>query len=103
MEGDARASGEFRAVLVEELGYRARGAAGDLAEGAGRVVVLAGQDRPLARELIPRESAEALSTDRRATCPIEEIPAAALIPVRCRTPPVPAAPPASNNAPIPSS
>ena len=45
---DARASGEFRAVLVEELGHRARGAAGDLLEGAGRVVVLAGQDRPLA-------------------------------------------------------
>jgi hypothetical protein len=50
MEGDARASGEFRAVLVEELGHRARGAAGDLAEGAGGVVVLAGQDRPLARD-----------------------------------------------------
>ena len=47
-EGDARGSGEFRAVLVEELGHRARGAAGDLAEGAGRVVVLTGQDRPLA-------------------------------------------------------
>ena len=26
-EGDARGSGEFRAVLVEELGHRARGAA----------------------------------------------------------------------------
>jgi hypothetical protein len=50
MEGDARASGEFRAVLVEELGHRARGAAGDLAEGAGGVVVLVGQDRPLARD-----------------------------------------------------
>jgi hypothetical protein len=35
---------------VEELGDRARGAAGDLAEGAGRVVVLAGQDRPLPRD-----------------------------------------------------
>src|SRR4029077_5966127 len=40
-EGDARASGEFRAVLVEELGHRARGATGDLAEGASGVVVLA--------------------------------------------------------------
>jgi hypothetical protein len=37
-------------VLVEELGHRARCAAGDLGEGAGRVVVLAGQDRPLARD-----------------------------------------------------
>src|SRR5690242_3644665 len=35
---------------MEELSYRARGAAGDLAERAGRVVVLAGQDRPLARD-----------------------------------------------------
>jgi hypothetical protein len=35
-------------VLVEELGHRVRGAAGDLGEGAGGVVVLAGQDRPLA-------------------------------------------------------
>jgi hypothetical protein len=49
-EDDARASGEFRAVVVKELGDWARGAAGDLAEGAGRVVVLAGQDRPLARD-----------------------------------------------------
>jgi len=49
-EGDVRASGEVRAVLAEELGYRARGAAGDLGEGAGGVVVLAGQDRPLARD-----------------------------------------------------
>ena len=49
-EDDARASEEFRAVLVEELGHRARGVAGDLLEGAGRVVVLAGEDRPLARD-----------------------------------------------------
>src|SRR5271154_5353037 len=49
-EDDARASGEFRAVFVEELGDWARGAAGDLLEGAGRVVVLAGEDRPLARD-----------------------------------------------------
>src|SRR5271165_1031712 len=49
-EGDARASDEFRAVLVQELGHWARGAAGDLLEGAGRVVVLAGEDRPLARD-----------------------------------------------------
>jgi hypothetical protein len=39
-----------------------------------------------ARWLIPREAAEALSTDRRVTCWIEEIPAAALIAIRCRTP-----------------
>ncbi len=48
--GDARGSGEFRAVLVEELGHRARGAAGDLLKGACGVVVLPGQDRPLARD-----------------------------------------------------
>jgi hypothetical protein len=33
---------------VKELCDRARGAAGDLLEGVGRVVVLAGEDRPLA-------------------------------------------------------
>ena len=44
------ASDEFRAVVVKELGHRARRAAGDLLEGAGRVVVLAGEDRPLARD-----------------------------------------------------
>ena len=37
-------------MLVKELGHRARGAAGDLLEGVGRVVVLAGEDRPLARD-----------------------------------------------------
>ena len=47
---DARASDEFRAVLVKELSHRARGVAGDLLEGAGRVVVLAGEDRPFARD-----------------------------------------------------
>src|SRR5690349_19741584 len=31
-EGDTRASDEFRAVLVNELGHRPRGAAGDLLE-----------------------------------------------------------------------
>ncbi len=65
-----RASGEFRAVLAEELGYRARGAAGDLLEGAGRVVVLAGEDRPLARD-------EQLSRPRRypgAGEAVEELP-----------------------------
>src|SRR5689334_10480994 len=35
---DARASDEFRAVLVKERGYRARSAAGDLLEGVCRVV-----------------------------------------------------------------
>ena len=49
-EGDARASGEFRAIVVKEFGDWAWGAAGDLLEGAGGVVVLAGQDRPLARD-----------------------------------------------------
>src|SRR6185437_16123706 len=48
--GDVRGLSEFRAVLVEELSYRARGMAGDLGEGAGGVVVLAGQYRPLARD-----------------------------------------------------
>jgi hypothetical protein len=43
---------------MEELGHRARGAAGDLLEGVGRVVVLAGEDRPLARD-------EQLSRPRR--------------------------------------
>ena len=44
-ENVARRSDEFRAVLVEELGHRAWRAAGDLVEGVGRVVVLAGEDR----------------------------------------------------------
>jgi hypothetical protein len=35
---------------MKELGDWARGAAGDLLEGAGRVVVLAVEDRPLARD-----------------------------------------------------
>src|SRR5580700_2219327 len=66
----ARASGEFRAVLMKELGHRARGAAGDLLEGAGRVVVLSGEDRPLARD-------EQLSGPRRypgAGEALEELP-----------------------------
>ena len=46
----ARVSGEFRAVLVQELGDGVRRPAGDLLEGVGRVVVLAGEDRPLARD-----------------------------------------------------
>ena len=48
--GDARASGEFRAVVVMELGDWAWGVAVDLLEGAGRVAVLAGEDRPFARD-----------------------------------------------------
>ena len=56
-----------------------------------------------ARWLIPREAAEALSTDRRVTCSIEDIPAAALIAVRCRTPSVPTDPIAMNTVLIPSS
>jgi hypothetical protein len=47
-ERDARVSDEFRAVLVQELGDGARRPAGDQLEGIGRVVVLAGEDRPLA-------------------------------------------------------
>ena len=47
---DTRASAELCAVGVEELGDWAWGAAGDLLEGAGGVVVLAGEDRPLARD-----------------------------------------------------
>jgi hypothetical protein len=35
---------------VQELGDGARRPAGDLLEGVGRVVVLAGEDRPLARD-----------------------------------------------------
>jgi len=56
--GDAPALDEFRAVLVKELGHRARGAAGDLLESVSRVLVLAGEDRPLARD-------EQLSRPRR--------------------------------------
>src|SRR5215467_2316552 len=69
-EDDARASEEFRAVVVKELGDWAWGAAGDLLEGAGRVVVLAGEDRPLARD-------EQLSRPRRypgAGEALEELP-----------------------------
>src|SRR5262249_43522626 len=43
-------SKEFCAVLVEKFSQRARGTAGDLLEGVGRVVVLTGEDRPLARD-----------------------------------------------------
>jgi hypothetical protein len=49
-EDRARRSVEFRAVVVKELGEWAWRAAGDLLEGVGRVVVLAGEDRPLARD-----------------------------------------------------
>jgi hypothetical protein len=56
-----------------------------------------------ARWLIPSEPAEALSTERRVTCSIEEIPAAALIVLCCRTPSVPVEPIAMNTVPIPSS
>jgi hypothetical protein len=49
-ERDARVSDEFRAVLVQEVGDGVRRPAGDLLEGVGRVVVLAGEDRPLARD-----------------------------------------------------
>src|SRR5262249_60408533 len=69
-EDDARASEEFRAVVVKELGDWAWGAAGDLLEGAGGVVVLAGEDRPLARD-------EQLSRPRRypgAGEALEELP-----------------------------
>jgi hypothetical protein len=41
---------DFRAVLGQELGDEVRGPAGDLLEGVGRTVVLAGEDRPLARD-----------------------------------------------------
>jgi hypothetical protein len=44
----------------------------------------------------PSESAEALSTDRRVTCLIEEIRAAALTVIRCRTPSIPMDPTAMN-------
>jgi len=43
---------------MKELGHRAWRAAGDLLKGVGRVVVLAGEDRPLARD-------EQLSRPRR--------------------------------------
>jgi len=56
-----------------------------------------------ARWLIPREAAEALSTDRRLTCSIEEISAAALIAIRCRTPSIPIDPIAMNTVLILSS
>ena len=66
IEGDARVSDEFGAVLVEELGHRARGVTGDLLEGAGGVVVLASEDRPLARD-------EQLSGPRRYPGPGEAV------------------------------
>jgi hypothetical protein len=56
----------------------------------------------VARWLIPSEFAEALSTDRRVTCSIEEIPAAALIAIRCTTPSIPIDPIAMNTVRIPS-
>ena len=59
-------------MLVKELGHRARGVAGDLLEGAGGVVVLAGEDGPLARD-------EQLSGPRRypgAGEALEELPLA---------------------------
>ena len=55
-----------------------------------------------ARWLIPSESAEVLSTDRRVTWSIEESPAAALIAIRCRTPSIPTDPIAMNTVRIPS-
>ena len=51
-------SDEFRTVVVKELGNGPWGAAGDLLEGAGRVVVLAGENGPLTRD-------EQLSRPRR--------------------------------------
>jgi hypothetical protein len=45
----AGASDECRAEFVKELGHGARGAAGNPLKGVGRIVVLAGEDRPLAR------------------------------------------------------
>jgi hypothetical protein len=78
------------AVVVEELGHRARGAAGDLLEGVGRVVVLAGEDRPLARdEQLSRpcrypgagEAAEELplGRDRKVTRPVAPITAVVIV------------------------
>ncbi len=55
-----------------------------------------------ARWLIPSESAEALSTERRMTCSMEEIPAAALIAIRCRTPSIPTDPVVMNTVRTPS-
>jgi hypothetical protein len=55
-----------------------------------------------ARWLIPRESADVLSTDRRVTCSIDGILAAALIARRCRTPSFPIDPIAMNTVRIPS-
>src|SRR6476469_2294159 len=43
-------SDELGAVVVQELGEGSRRPAGDLLEGVGRVVVFAGEDRPLARD-----------------------------------------------------
>jgi hypothetical protein len=55
-----------------------------------------------ARWLIPSEFAEALSTDSRVTWSIEEIPAAVLIAIRCRTPSIPTDPIAMNTVRMPS-
>src|ERR1700709_2682703 len=40
---------QFISVFAKDRAERARGTARDLLEGVGRVVVLAGEDRPLAR------------------------------------------------------
>src|ERR1700737_2067455 len=63
---DTRASEEFRAVVVKELGEWTWRAASDLLESVGRVVVLAGEDRPLARD-------EQLSPPRRYAGPGEAL------------------------------
>jgi hypothetical protein len=117
---------------LKELGHRARRSAGDPLEGGeagpcARGAYLTGrgeqrrrEDRGADREygtaveaanwsmlwwarwLIPSESGEALSTDRRVTCSIDGISAAALIAIRCRTPSIPIDPIAMNTVRTPS-
>ena len=99
-----------RPVQVREARTSRAAASSDAEKMAGRIVeygtaVEAANWSMLwwARWLIPSESAEALSTDRRVTCSIEGIVAAALIAIRCRTPSIPIDPIAMNTVRIPSS
>jgi hypothetical protein len=73
-------------VQVREARTSRAAASSDAEKIAGRIVEYgtavedANRSMPWwARWLIPNEAAEVLSTDRRVTCSIEELPAATLI------------------------
>src|SRR3954454_12078453 len=92
-----------RPVHVREARTSCAAASSDSEKIAGRIVeygtAVEEADWSMlswARWLIPMEPAEALSTERRVTCSIEELLAAALIAIRCRTPSSPIDPIAMN-------